>query len=494
MSDTVNIRELALDILLSVTKDGMYSHMILKQVLDKYQYLDKKDRAFLTRMTEGTLENLIQIDYIINQFSKVPVRKMKPAISCILRGAVYQIRYMDAVPDAAACNEAVRLAKKRGFKNLSGFVNGVLRGICRSKKAQGINKDQETNKGIIWPDPIKDPDIFLSVRYSIPKWMIQMWKKELGESENTQSENTGSENTGNVNTKSVNAGTVNTKSVNARSVNATSVNIEQMLQAFLSPAPVTIRTNTSLCTPEELERRLHAEGVSTVLCEKLPYAFHISGYDHLNALPSFREGLFYVQDLSSMLVAETAAPKEQEFVIDVCAAPGGKAVHMAQMMQGSGQVLARDLTQHKVDLLLENRKRCRISNMRAQVWDARVLDHTLVQKADLVVADLPCSGLGVMRRKKDIRFHMTLEKIAELADLQREILSVVCQYVKPGGRMIYSTCTISRQENEENASWFLNEHTEFTLVSSRQILPEAGGGDGFYIAAFARRQENEQEK
>lgn len=480
MSDTVNIRELALDILLSVTKDGMYSHMILKQVLDKYQYLDKKDRAFLTRMTEGTLENLIQIDYIIDQFSKVPVRKMKPAISCILRGAVYQIRFMDAVPDAAACNEAVRLAKKRGFKNLSGFVNGVLRSICRSKKAQAVMKDhetnkaQETNEGIIWPDPKKDPDTFLSVRYSIPKWMIQMWKKELRESENTESENTG---------------TFNTRSVNTRSVN-----IEQMLQAFLSPAPVTIRTNTNRCTPKELERRLHAEGVSTVLCEKLPYAFHISGYDHLNALSSFREGLFYVQDLSSMLVAETAAPKEKEFVIDVCAAPGGKAVHMAQMMRGSGQVLARDLTQHKADLLLENIKRCRTSNMRAQVWDARVLDQTLVQKADLVVADLPCSGLGVMRRKKDIRFHMTLEKIAELAGLQREILSVVCQYVKPGGRMIYSTCTISRKENEENVSWFLNEHTEFTLVSSRQILPEAGGGDGFYIAAFARRQENEQEK
>lgn len=442
MSDTVNIRELALDILLNVTKDGMYSHLILKQVLDKYQYLEKKDRAFLTRMTEGTLENLIQIDYIIDQFSKVPVRKMKPVICCIIRGAVCQIRFMDAVPDAAACNEAVRLAKKRGFQNLSGFVNGVLRSISRSKEA------------IVWPDPKKDPDASLSVRYSIPKWMIQMWKRELGESEP----------------------------------------IESLLQAFLSPAPVTIRTNTQRCTPKELEQQLHAEGVSAVLCKKLPYAFHISGYDHLNALSSFQEGLFYVQDVSSMLVAETAAPEKQEFVIDVCAAPGGKAVHMAQMMQGSGQVLARDLTQHKIDLLLENMNRCQISNMRAQVWDARVLDQTLVQKADLVVADLPCSGLGVMRRKKDIRFHMTLEKMKELAGLQREILSVVCQYVKPGGRMIYSTCTISRQENEENADWFVSGHPDFILVSSRQILPEEGEGDGFYIAQFARQQENQQEK
>lgn len=436
MSETVNIRELALDILLNVTKQGEYSHIAEKQVLEKYQYLNKKDRAFLTRLTEGTLENLIQIDYIINQFSKVPVHKMKPVICCIIRSGVYQIRFMDAVPDAAACNEAVRLAKKKGFQNLSGFVNGVLRNISRSKDK------------IVWPDKEEDRDHWLSVHYSIPVWMIQMWRQE----QNIQPEK-----------------------------------MEQMLQAFLSPAPVTIRTNTNLCTPKELVRRLEAEGVRVVACDGLSDAFQISCYDHLKALSSFQEGLFYVQDVSSMLVANTAAAKEDDFVLDVCSAPGGKAVHMAQMMHGTGHVLARDLTQYKINLLLENRNRCKIANMQAQVWDARVLDPAMVHRADIVVADLPCSGLGVMRRKKDIRYRMTPEKIVELARLQREILSVVFQYVKPGGKMIYSTCTVSRQENEENTRWFLKEHEDFKLLSSRQILP-GEERDGFYIAEFLKGQ------
>lgn len=434
MSETVNIRELVLDILLRVTKQGEYSHIAQRQALEKYQYLDKQDRAFLTRLTEGTLEYLIQIDYIIDQFSKVPVRKMKPVICNIIRSGVYQIRFMDAVPDAAACNEAVLLAKKKGFRNLSGFVNGVLRGISR-------NKDR-----IIWPEKEKDPITFLSVRYSIPKWIIQMWQPDI-------------------------------------------FNIEQMLQAFLEPAPVTIRTNTNLCTPQELAAELRAEGVSAVPCKGLSDAFSISGYDHVKALSAFQKGLFYVQDISSMLVARTAAPGEGDFVMDVCAAPGGKAVHMAQMMHGAGHILARDLTEYKVNLLTDNIKRCQISNIQAQIWDARVSDPAMIRRADLVVADLPCSGLGVMRRKKDIRFHMTPEKIAALAKLQREILSVVCQYIRPGGRMVYSTCTISRQENEDNVAWFLKEYTDFKLLSSRQILPQAMGGDGFYIAHFIRERQ-----
>lgn len=439
MADTVSIRELVLDLLLRVTKDGEYSHIAEKQVLEKYQYLDKKDRAFLNRLTEGTLEQMIQLDYILDQFSSVPVRKMKPVVRCILRMGVYQIRFMDAVPDAAACNEAVRLAKKKGLRNLSGFVNGVLRSIIRGKES------------IVWPDREKEPLKWLSVRYSIPEWMIRMWKEDAGWTYDQKE-------------------------------------LEQLLEACSDPAPVTVRANTGCCTPQELVRQLEAEGVRAVACGGLEYAFQISGYDHLQALSCFQNGLFYVQDLSSMLVAETAAPKEHDFVIDVCAAPGGKAVHMAQMMHGTGQVLARDLTQHKMQMLAENIKRCKVINMQAQMWDARVLDPTLVQKADLVVADLPCSGLGVMRRKQDIRYHMTPEKITQLASLQREILSTVCQYVKTGGRLLYSTCTVSRQENGDNTDWFLKEHPDFALESSRQLLPKAGEGDGFYIAAFVRKR------
>lgn len=445
MADSVNTREFVLDILLRVTRQGVHSHTAIAGVLDKYQYLDKKDRAFLTRLAEGTLENLIRLDYIIDQFSKVPVSKMKPVICCILRSGVYQICFMDAVPDAAACNEAVRLAKKKGFGSLSGFVNGVLRSISRSKDK------------IIWPDPQTQPTHWLSIRYSMPEWILQMWAGEFGWNLHTQ---------------------------------ADFDQMEQLLQAFAAPAPVTICVNTTRCTRQELIRRLEAEGVTATPCTQLPatpgipHALKITGYDHITALPSFQEGLFYVQDVSSMLAAQAAAPGKDDFVLDVCAAPGGKAIHIAQMMQKDGHVLARDLTPYKIRLLEENIRRCRILNIKTQQWDARVSDHALIGKADLVIADLPCSGLGVMRRKKDIRYRMTLSKIKELAELQREILSVVCHYVKPGGKLIYSTCTISRQENEDNTRWFLQTFADFRLLHDRQILPSIDGGDGFYIAQF----------
>ncbi len=441
MTNPVNTRELILEILLAVTRDGAYSHTALADVLEKYQYLDKRDRAFITRAVEGTLENLIQIDYMIDQFSKVPVKKMKPVIRCIMQSAVYQIRFMDAVPDAAACNEAVRLAQKKGFRSLGGFVNGVLRSIIRGREQ------------IIWPDREREPLRYLSIRFSIPEWMIQMWKDEFSwdwsRAEDWQK-------------------------------------AQDMLQAAAAPAPVTIRTNTLRCTPQELKRRLEAEGVSAAEIKELPYAFRIYGYDHLGALQSFQDGLFYVQDISSMLAAEAARPKEHDFVLDVCAAPGGKAVHMAQMLHGSGRMLARDLTDAKVELLRDNIRRCQVENMEAQVWDARVLDESLLEQADIVMADLPCSGLGVLRRKKDIRYKMTPEKMRELVKLQRDILAAACRYVKPGGKLVYSTCTVHYDENEGNAQWFIEGHPEFQLADSRQILPGRNSGDGFYIAVFSR--------
>lgn len=486
MTNAVNTRELALGILLDITKEGEYSHIAVSDVLDKYQYLDKKERAFITRLTEGTLENMLWINYMIDQFSKVSVKKMKPVIRCIIQSAVYQICFMDAVPDSAACNEAVRLAKRKGFYNLSGFVNGVLRSISRS------------HTQTVWPDPARQPQLYLSVRYSIPEWMIRMWTKEfsydLSSAHDFQK-------------------------------------MERMLQAFLQPVPVTIRVNTLLCTPQELRRMLEKEGVTVSGCiqekegmtvsgcaqdkegvtvlgyvqekesvtvpgcaqdqtdeinRNLPYALQITGYDHLGALQSFQQGMFYVQDASSMLPVCAASPKEHDFVLDVCAAPGGKSMQAALLMHGSGHVLARDLTQHKIDLLRENLRRCRMSDIEAQVWDARVTDPAYIEKADIVLADLPCSGLGVMRRKKDIRYKMTPEKMESLVQLQREILSAVHSYVKPKGRLVYSTCTIHWDENEGNARWFAQEYKEFKLIQSRQILPGETGGDGFYIAVFQK--------
>lgn len=438
MTDNVNTRELILGILMEVTKEGGYSHQVIRAVLDKYQYLDKKERAFITRVSEGTIQTMIELDYIINQDSKVKVNKMKPVIRNILRMSVYQLKYMDAVPESAACNEAVKLARKKGFASLSGFVNGVLRNISR-------NLDQTA-----YPDETTHTMEYLSVRYSVPEWIAAQWVRDYG-MEQTKA----------------------------------------LLAAFLQEAPVTIRTNLLKITPDALEERLKKEGVTAVRIHRedtpeLDYAFLITGFDHLNALESFREGLFYVQDISSMMVAEWADPREGDHIIDVCAAPGGKSIHLAEKMHGTGSIEARDLTDYKVGLIEENIARHGLSNVKAGRGDATEYDESARESADLVIADLPCSGLGVLRKKTDIKYRMTEEGEKELVKLQRDILDQVCSYVKAGGTLLYSTCTIDRMENEENVAWFLEKHTEYTLLRMQQIFPGETYGDGFFLAKLKK--------
>lgn len=428
----VNTRDLVVEILLLVTRDGQYSHIALNQVLEKYQYLDKSDRAFITRVMEGTLERMIELDYITDQFSKVKVKKMKPVIQAIIRSAVYQLKYMDSVPDRAVCSEAVKLAVSRGFGGLRGFVNGVLRSIAR-------NLDSVQYP----PEGTKE---YLSVRYSMPPWILEQWLAWY-----------------------------------------TPEQVEQMLRNFLEEKPTSIRCNLHQISREDLKRKLAGEGVKAEEVPELPCALLISGYDYLAALPSFQEGDFQVQDISSMLVARRADPKEGAYVIDVCAAPGGKALHLADMLAGTGMVEARDISDYKVELIWDNIRRSGMDNIRAVRWDATVLDEESVEKADIVIADLPCSGLGVLGRKSDLKYRMTPESEAELASLQRKMLSVVWRYVRPGGKLVYSTCTINREENEENAAWFQAEHPDFRLVSEEQLLPGQQAGDGFYIAVFVRK-------
>jgi len=442
-------RELVLGILLEVTRDGEYSHVSLRNVLNKYQYLDKRDRAFITRVTEGTLEHMIEIDYIINQFSKVKTNKMKPVIRNIIRSAVYQLKYMDSVPNSAACNEAVKLAVKKGFANLKGFVNGVLRNIER-------NMDQ-----ISYPNETNLVEHF-SVKYSMPEWILQQWL-----------------------------------SVYDRNT------VETMLADFQKEKPTTIRWNPNCMTKEELIQSLRSEGVQVEEHPYLPDALRIFSYDYLADLKSFQQGAFHVQDISSMLVSHLANPKEGDSVIDVCAAPGGKALHMAELLKGTGRVEARDLTDYKVNLIWENIERSGMKNITAVRWDATVLDTESIEKADIVIADLPCSGLGVLGKKTDLKYKMTEQTQKELVTLQRDILSKVKSYVKPGGTLIYSTCTIHAQENMENVEWFLQEHKEFKLASVKeqlceelqsyamkdgclQLLPGIHESDGFFIAKFEK--------
>lgn len=444
MTDTVNTRRLALDVLLEVTEHGAYSNQVLRAVLEKYQYMEKYERAFLTRLVEGTIQHMIEIDYVIDQFSKVKVKKMKPVIRNILRMGVYQIKYMDSVPDSAACNEAVKLARKSGFSTLSGFVNGVLRNIVR-------NRDS-----ICYPDEEKEPVSALSVRYSMPEWIVEEWLTAYGKKQ--------------------------TKAI---------------LDAFSKEAPLTIRTNVTKIAPDALKEQLEAEGVTVQTLKQLgydglpdtdvyQYAFAISGFDHLMALTSFRDGLFYVQDISSMMVAEAAAPGKGAHVIDVCAAPGGKSIHLAEKLAETGSVEARDLTEYKTRLIEENISRYGIKNMTTKVWDATISDESAKETADVLIADLPCSGLGVLRKKTDIRYKMSRDQQKELEELQRRILDTVCCYVRKGGVMVYSTCTINPGENQENVAWFLEKHPDFELLDMEQIYPGEQVGDGFFYAKLRR--------
>ncbi len=440
MTTDVNTRALVLEMLMEVNEKDQYSHLVLRQVLEKYQYLDKHERAFLTRLFEGAVEKGITLDYVINCFSKTKVKKMKPLIRNLLRMSVYQLLYMDAVPDSAAINEAVKLARKRGFCGLSGFVNGVLRTVARKKQE------------IVWPKESENPVEAFSVRYSMPEWIIEEWCLDYGRDKTIQI-------------------------------------LKEFSEKKSLEKKLTVRTNLSRCTPEELRRKLEAEGVQVEEIPGIPYAFAISGFDYLAGLDSFAEGLFYVQDVSSMMVAETAEPKPGDYVIDVCAAPGGKSTHMAELMQGTGMVEARDLTEYKVGLMEENRIRHGLSNMMAVQQDALVYDEASHEKADVLVCDLPCSGLGVMAKKTDIRYKMTKEKAEKLALLQRQILNVVHDYVKPGGILLYSTCTIRKSENEENVDWFLSKHSEFSLEMMRQMYPGEVGNDGFFLAKLVKKDE-----
>lgn len=438
MTESVNIRELALGILLEVTKEGGYSHLVIRSVLEKYQFLEKQERAFLTRTAEGTIQRMIELDYIINQFSKVKVNKMKPVIKNILRMSVYQLKYMDSVPASAACNEAVKLARKKGFANLSGFVNGVLRSVSRNLSA------------LTYPDETKNRTEALSVRYSMPEWIVEQWLNDYGETR-----------TG------------------------------QLLQAFLNDAPITVRTNLLKISPEELKERLQSEQVRVERPDQndypgLTYAFAISGFDHLGSLPSFQEGLFYVQDLSSMQVAELAAPKKGDHIIDVCAAPGGKSIHLAEKLNGTGYVEARDLTPYKTGLIEENISRHQVTHIGTAVMDACVFDEASVETADILIADLPCSGLGILRKKTDIKYKMSIAQQQELIALQRQILTTVRSYVRHGGTLIYSTCTLNCGENEENVRWFVENHPEYTLAEMKQTFPGEHLGDGFFTAKLVR--------
>lgn len=430
----INDREIILDALMEILEKKQYSHLVMKNVLDKYDFLDKQEKSFIKRICEGTIEQLIRIDFVLDHFSKVKTGKMKPLIRTLLRMSVYQLLFME-VRDAAVCNEAVKLASKRGFSSLKGYVNGVLRAVAR-------NKDT-----IAYPTK-EDLPAYLSITYSMPRWIVDMWLEEFG-TEKT----------------------------------------EDMLKAFLSEKPLWIRLKQSLSEEEKkkLRQEMEKQGISVHPSKELSYAWRLENAGKIQSIPGFEEGDFYVQDIGAMWAVELSTISEGDFVYDVCAAPGGKSLHAAEKLNGTGHVEARDLTDSKVMLISENIERSKLTNISARKYDATKLDANAIGKADLVIADLPCSGLGVVGKKSDIKYRITKESILETAKLQQKILQKVQSYVKDKGVLLYSTCTVTREENQKNRDWLL-ANFPFVLEEEKEILPGDGYTDGFYIARFRKKE------
>lgn len=421
----INIREIGLDTLIEILEHGQFSHIFLGQVLDKYSYLEKNERAFLTRLVNGCIERKIELDAVIDSCSKTKVKKMKPLIRTIMRMGAYEIYYMDKVPYSASCNEYVKLAKKRGFSGLSGFVNGVLRSVVRNKDSFVI-----TDR---------------SIQYSLPTWLYDMWCKDYG-----------------------------------------IACADEIGSGFFTEERLCVRVNEAAISVDDFISLLDKDSIECDRSHDLPAALYLAGFDSVTAIPGFNEGYFYVQDYSSQLVALKAGIKTGDKVLDVCAAPGGKALHAASLVGANGYILARDLTSAKVTVIDENIARAGASNIRTQVWDATAYDEDSLEAFDVVIADLPCSGLGIIRKKPDIKYNQTIETLASLVSLQAGILDVVQQYVAVGGVFSYSTCTINKDENDRQVTAFLDRHPSFELLSCDQYYP-GKYHDGFFISIMRKR-------
>ncbi|MBO5239517.1 MAG: 16S rRNA (cytosine(967)-C(5))-methyltransferase RsmB [Lachnospiraceae bacterium] len=430
MASEINVRELVLVTLMDIDKGTKHASEAISSTLRNYQYMSKQERSFYTRLCEGTLEYQIQLDYIINQVSKTPVNKCKSLIRNLFRMSLYQLRFMDSVPEEAVCNEAVKLAKKKGFQSLSGFVNGVLRNLARQQERISL------------PSRAENEIQYLSIAYSIPEWLVEQllewYSLEL---------------------------------------------TETMLQAFLQESPLTVRVNLARTTMEEVLQELQKEGIQAEAGFYADNALRLSGINYVNRIKAFRQGWITVQDESSILQGNLVQTKAGDIILDVCAAPGGKSLHAAERLflaeklsqsgdisHDSGIVIARDISEGKVERIEENIERMGYSNLKVEVWNALTLDKSKIKNIDIVMADVPCSGLGVIGRKPDIKYHVTKEQLDELQVLQRDILQVVTQYVKEDGYFLYSTCTVNPNENEQQVAW-IQEQFPFEPVDIEPLLP-----------------------
>ncbi len=444
-NDLDRARETAARVLFEVGEKGAYANVALARELRK-KGLEDVDRRFCTELVYGTVKASGTVDWILRRYTDRSLKKIDPMICAILRLGIYQLFFLERVPASAACNESVELAKKYGHGGTVKFVNAVLRSAAREPQRAEFPR----GKG--------HATEYLALSAFHPQWLVKRWIKAFGYEEC------------------------------------------EKLCAFDNEEPVlSLRTNILRTKREELLKLLREAGAEAEASRWTPEGILCGSHGSLDALMPLQQGLCQVQDESSMLVAHIVDPQPGEFLIDCCAAPGGKTTHLAERMGDKGRILACDIYEHKLDRIRENAERLGISSVEPVLLDARGIGQRYSRQADRVLADVPCSGLGVLRRKPDLRWNKTEAELRELPALQRAILDSAAEAVKPGGILVYSTCTIERAENEDVVKDFLKDHPEFSAEQAGAFLPEEkrqeemlqlypqkDGTDGFFIARMRR--------
>ena len=387
--------------------------------------------AFVRELVYGVLENKLTLDYYIDQLLNEGIERLRQQELNIIRMGIYQLSRMDSVPEYAAVNESVVLAK-RYTKGMAGLVNGVLREYL-SKKIQ-----------LRLPDRADGEVEYLSIKYSYAPWIVQLWLE-----------------------------------------NYSADFVEALLKAGNVTPPMTVRLNWLKVMKQDLIKKLEEQHFSVEEGRLCQNALNVKGSRLLDT-EMYKLGMFTPQDESSMLVAEKLDPKHGELVMDVCAAPGGKTTAIAERMNNTGRIIASDIYRRKLDLIDKEAKRLGITNIETRSWDATRVDSSMLHKADRVLVDAPCSGLGVVRRKPEIKYKPMTEEMELLPKKQLAILSASSSYVKPGGRLVYSTCTVNPNENERVTELFLKRNPSFSKIERTLLLPNINGTDGFFICVMEK--------
>ncbi len=422
MNKMANPRKIAVLALNKINLQGAYSNIAVNSFL-KEADLNDTDKAFATALIYGVLDRKITIDYVLKKFIKTPLKKLSPFVLDVLRVAVFQIMFMDKVPESAAVNEAVKLVKNSKDSKFSGFVNAVLRNVLREENL--LPQDNSIHS--------------LSVKFSCPVKIIESFIGDYGID-----------------------------------------NAVSLLSQALKPAPLTVRVNT---LKTDIDVFIDEIGVD---CEKTTPngAVIINKGISVENNPLYKQGHFHVQDTASQTAVSVLEPKPNDRVLDMCAAPGGKSFSMALLMENKGEVISCDIYDHKCELIRKSACRLGLDIIKPIVQDATVYNADLGE-FDCVLCDVPCSGLGIIRRKPDIKYK-DFEEFKNLPKIQLEILQNAKNYLKTGGKLLYSTCTLRKAENEEIVEAFLENNKDFTLKYSHTFMPHIDDTDGFFCALFEK--------